>query len=417
MSKKHNDIEKMILAGIASTALTQICKPIIEQGFTVIKNNLFYAIDIQNQLCGITDGLQTKFQNYPSSVEFHMGETYPGIANSDRVKYTPMGWALRSDYQDITFYRGTPILLRINKFSNGNDGRISENGAWLITFNHPFHKQNLKEFLEDVEEVNRQIYVTRRMEEKEYNVKLAFSQNGQLNLDYISHHLRTFDDVFIPSDIKNKLINSIDAYVNNRDFYINNNIPNHFGILLYSKPGYGKSSIAQAIASHLNAELTVASGDCIKHVDELINRMGKYSMDDSLYRVLLFEDIDSGLFNLTRENKDKDENKDEVGMATILNALDGIGAPSNIIYIFTTNHIEALDPAFIRPGRCDLHLEIPCVTEETLREFIQFHFPKESGVSFPKDVPMKENLTFATLQTYVMEGKSAKEIVDIAYDV
>ena len=27
-----------------------------------------------------------------------------------------------------------------------------------------------------------------------------------------------------------------------------------------------------------------------------------------------------------------------------------------VIFVFTSNHPEALDPALLRPGRCDLHI-------------------------------------------------------------
>ena len=229
--------------------------------------------------------------------------------------------------------------------------------------------------------------------------------------------MRTFDDVFHPSDQKKQLLDAIDAYVNNREFYIENNLPNHFGVLLYGLPAGGKSSIAQAIASHINAELIVASGDSISHITEIMDRMSQHSMDDTMYRVLLFEDIDSGLFNLTREKKvnDKDEDKNEVGMATILNALDGIGSPTNVIYVFTTNHIEVLDPAFIRPGRCDLKLEIKGVTLETLKEFMQFHYPG-AHIRYPHST-IKSGLTFAELQTHVMKGESPEEIIKFAYNM
>lgn len=38
----------------------------------------------------------------------------------------------------------------------------------------------------------------------------------------------------------------------------------------------------------------------------------------------------------------------------VLNALDGVAAGEERILFMTTNHIERLDPALIRPGRVDL---------------------------------------------------------------
>ena len=418
MMNKHNDLKKMVMMGFVSAIATQVCKPIIEEGFNVLKNNLIYTVSIDDAFGGITDALQKVFPNYPSRIEVNMGETYPGEYRSERVKMNALQWGFAEDFIDITFYRGTPIVLKINKFVVSEHGQRNTNGVYLLTWNQKHHIQNLKEFIEDLGDTHRQLFVKERMECKDYNVRTAKMLNGQLDTSWTTHKLRTFDNVFLPKEQKETLINAIDAYVNNRDFYVNNNLPNHFGILLYSKPGFGKSSIAQAIADHINAELFVASGDSISHIEEIMDRMGKFAMDDSLYRVLLFEDIDSGLFNLTRKKKDKDENKNEVGMATILNALDGINAPSNTIYVFTTNHIEALDPAFIRPGRCDLHMEIPPVTDETFHEFIQFHYPDlVNAIHYPEGSHVKEGLTFAELQTHVMKGETLDEVIRFAYDI
>lgn len=411
---KNNGMKNMVMMGIASAIAAQVCKPLLEQGCMMLKNHLLYTVSIDDAFGGITESLKTRFPHYPERIEVRMGETYPGDYGSDRVKFNGLQWGFTQDFIDITFHNGSPIILKINKFASTEHGQRSPDGVFLITINQPNHVKNLKDFIEDLGELNRQIFIKERMESRDYNVRIAKMLNGQLDTSWSTHHLRTFDDVFLPNQLQEQLLSAVDSYVNNREFYVNNGIPNHFGILLYGTAGTGKTSIAQAIASHLNAELFVASGDTISHIEEIINRMGKFAMDDSLYRVLLFEDIDSGLFNLTREKSKKEDDKHEVGMATILNALDGIDAPSNVIYIFTTNHIEVLDPAFIRPGRCDLHMEIPTVTDETFDEFLKFHYPTHARLNLDGKT-IKTGLTFAELQTRVMKGETEEELIRFAY--
>lgn len=174
------------------------------------------------------------------------------------------------------------------------------------------------------------------------------------------------------------------------------------------------TSIVQAIASHVNGPLYVASGDRIGDIYEIIaSNVGRHAFGNNQYRVMVFEDVDSGLFNLTRNDDHHDDEKEKkrTGLATILNALDGIGSPTNIIYVFTTNHIERLDPALIRPGRCDLKLEIPCATHETLEQFIKFHYGG-TDVEIDRCLPIKEHLTFAELQTHVMRGDTIGQLLD-----
>jgi len=414
MKNKHNHMREVLLTGFVGAVASQALKPIVDEGLTILKSNLFYSVNFSDNMYDIGIGLNEMLNTYPDRVEFHTGESH---LLRDAVKFTGMTWGFSSNFSDFFMYEGTPILVKINKFAREEHHQSSPDGAYFITFNNKWCKQGLKKFIRELYHTSRRAWLD-DYKERVNNVKAVCIEDGRVETNWVTHKLRTFDDVFLPKKQKDFLIESLDAYVNNREFYIKSNIPNHFGVLLYSKPGHGKSSIAQAIAEHLNAELIVVNGDAIKHIHEVIEQcMGVNAMDDSLYRVLLFEDIDSGLFNLTRESDKKEDGKeDNVGMATILNALDGIGAPTNVIYVFTTNHVETLDPAFIRPGRCDIHLEIGQVTGETLEEFLKFHFPDEDIIVYD-NYDIKKDLTFAELQTLVMKGKTAKEIVKYAYNM
>jgi ATP-dependent 26S proteasome regulatory subunit len=92
-----------------------------------------------------------------------------------------------------------------------------------------------------------------------------------------------------------------------------------------------------------------------------------------------------------------------------LNSIDGVCAPFNVVFIFTTNHIEKLDPALLRPGRIDLCVEIKPVCLETFTEFMIHHF---GDIKIPKTLKIKDGITFAKLQLMVMNHASPKEIMD-----
>lgn len=100
---------------------------------------------------------------------------------------------------------------------------------------------------------------------------------------------------------------------------------------------------------------------------------------------------------------------DNLGLASVLNTIDGIGAPTNTIFIFTTNHVEKLDPALIRPGRIDLKLEIKPVCVETFTQFMKKHYGED--VSIPADLKIRKGISFAELQTMVMGKKTPSEII------
>jgi hypothetical protein len=79
--------------------------------------------------------------------------------------------------------------------------------------------------------------------------------------------------------------------------------------------------------------------------------------------IIILEDID-----IVKAVKDRDSDDDEgVTMTGMLNVLDGFQSPPGVITIMTTNRLEVLEPAIIRPGRVDLMEELNCLDNAQLR--------------------------------------------------
>lgn len=68
-----------------------------------------------------------------------------------------------------------------------------------------------------------------------------------------------------------------------------------------------------------------------------------------------------------------------------LNALDGVASGEERIIFLTTNHVDRLDPALIRPGRVDLASIVDdAVPEQARALFMNFYSngqPEEDGAS------------------------------------
>ena len=68
------------------------------------------------------------------------------------------------------------------------------------------------------------------------------------------------------------------------------------------------------------------------------------------------------------------KNDDELNLECVLNTLDGIAELQDAIIIFTTNHLENIDPAFYRSGRVDYLLNMKLASKLVIKEMVQTYF-------------------------------------------
>jgi len=117
--------------------------------------------------------------------------------------------------------------------------------------------------------------------------------------------------------------------------------------LLYGPPGTGKTSFTQAIAGAKNLNLCYVNLSKKDLNDESFNRM---LQDAPTKSILLLEDIDA----LFEQREGGELYSRDLSFSGFLNALDGVRSQEGQILFMTTNHIEKLDPALLRPGRTDV---------------------------------------------------------------
>jgi chaperone BCS1 len=105
--------------------------------------------------------------------------------------------------------------------------------------------------------------------------------------------------------------------------------------------------------------------------------------------VLLFEDIDCMRSSQTRGSvespgadgqlttsiKENASTQNGVTLSGLLNVLDGFHAPSGVLFVMTTNHVEKLDEALLRPGRIDYKLYMGQASDHQKIELYRRFFP------------------------------------------
>lgn len=174
---------------------------------------------------------------------------------------------------------------------------------------------------------------------------------------------KTMNNIFVKE--KENLLLDIDRFSNSRPWYESRGIPYKRGYIFYGLPGNGKTALCMALANHLDKDLHFLSFGIIDSDDEL-RKLFRNLTDSS---ILVLEDIDA-LF-VERENNGDSKS---ITFSGLLNCLDGAFSKEGVITIMTTNHIEKLDPALIRAGRIDIHLEVTNPTRENAQHYIQKFF-------------------------------------------
>ncbi len=150
-------------------------------------------------------------------------------------------------------------------------------------------------------------------------------------------------------------------FMDSREDYERVGVPWRFGILLYGEPGTGKTSMAHTLASETNRRLAVIPLADLRSDEELFSAF-EGVRDDA---IVLIEDVDCAFHQ--RDSEDAEG----ITFSGFLNCIDGVIAAQNgRILIMSTNHIDRLDPALIRPGRVDLKLEVPLLSKVAATDYV-----------------------------------------------
>jgi len=183
---------------------------------------------------------------------------------------------------------------------------------------------------------------------------------------YTKHQVnKTFENIFIELDVEDIIKNSLDTHIKNEKVCTDMGIPHKMSYIFYGEPGCGKSSMCYAIGRYLNKavyHMKIDSDMELPDIKELFSTIHDNS-------VVVLEDIDTccafNTFNDRSKKKKKkssdDFDKQKVDPKDLFNLLlevfDGYKHLHGCVLILTTNYIDKIDPAIIRPGRINFKIE------------------------------------------------------------
>ena len=183
---------------------------------------------------------------------------------------------------------------------------------------------------------------------------------------------RRMDTIVLPEEVKADFLTDIEEYLNPdaRAWYADHDLPYRRGYLLHGKPGTGKSSLSFAAAGKFSLDIYVLN--LAKVNDSTLQKLlGKLPARC----IVLLEDIDAIETAKSRDNtagQNEARTGDSVTLSGLLNTLDGVASEEGRVLIMTTNHVEQIDKALIRPGRVDKMIEFEFANREILQGLFRF---------------------------------------------
>lgn len=203
--------------------------------------------------------------------------------------------------------------------------------------------------------------------------------------------------------------------------------------MLFGPSGTGKTSLAFGVAGNFNLDVY-----CISLAEPSISEEDLVALFDELPEscLVLLEDVDSaGLVERGRRAAnadatlpsgmyDKSRESNAISLSGLLNVIDGVASHEGRVLIMTTNCIDSLDSALLRPGRVDVRIRFELATRKQAEDlFLQIFVEdkvtpdekkvknswnkdnmKEMACAFASEIPEK-GLSPAELQGFLLNWK------------
>ncbi|XP_037497554.1 vesicle-fusing ATPase [Jatropha curcas] len=189
------------------------------------------------------------------------------------------------------------------------------------------------------------------------------------------------------------------------------------GILLYGPPGTGKTLLVKTIAKIIDAKppkvidgpqlLASLVGESESKVRELFREaredFKKYG-EQSPVHIIIFDEIDS---IAPKRGTTRMENVTDRIVSQLLAMIDGMTELNNILIVGTTNRMELIDEALLRPGRLELHIKVDLPDEEARFNILKVHANTlEQRGYFQPDVNLEEI-------AYMTDGWSGADLAGV----
>ncbi|AFK19115.1 AAA family ATPase [Haloferax mediterranei ATCC 33500] len=190
------------------------------------------------------------------------------------------------------------------------------------------------------------------------------------------------------------------------------------GVLLHGPPGTGKTLLARAIAAESGVNFIHVAGpelldryvgESEKSVREVFERARQAAPS-----ILFFDEIDAIATN--RDSVGSDSGVTERVVSQLLTEMDNAADNPNLVVLAATNRRDTIDPALLRPGRLETHVEVPAPDIEARRAILDVHIrnkPLSSDVDLNDVAAHMDGYTGADVAAVCREA-ALRAIQDVA---
>ena len=226
----------------------------------------------------------------------------------------------------------------------------------------------------------------------------------------------TFADVGGLEEAKQVLTEAVEWPLSYGALFEETNTDPPSGILLYGPPGTGKTLLARALAGESDVNFVSVAGPEL--IDKYVGESEKAVREvfdrarQAAPAIVFFDEIDA----IVGTRGESSEATERV-VSQLLSELDGLTENPNLVVLAATNRREAIDPALLRPGRLESHLEIPLPDAAARREIIGIHTegkPIADGVDLEALAAETAGLSGAQLEAVVRDAsmRAIRELAD-----
>ncbi|KAL4581675.1 hypothetical protein LXL04_006202 [Taraxacum kok-saghyz] len=338
-----------------------------------------------------------------SAIETYLGTTSSMQAKrfkADIIKNNTQPLALSmDDHEEVAdefngvkvYWASGKNILKSQSFSFYPN--TDEKRYYKLTFHKRHRELIFGPYLNHVLKEGREIKVKNRL-------RKLYTNNGSQWSHVVFEHPASFQTLAMDPVKKQEIVDDLTTFSNAEEFY--NRIGRAWkrGYLLYGPPGTGKSTMIAAMANFLCYDIYDLELTAVKDNTELRRLL----IETSSKSIIVIEDIDCSMDLTGQRKKEKEEPEEsdpakkpvkppeseskasKVTLSGLLNFVDGLWSAcgGDRLIVFTTNHVEKLDPALIRRGRMDKHIELSYCGFEAFRVLARNYLYLETHDLFEK---------------------------------